>query len=271
MSTVIHPSAIVDEKAILGQHVSIGPYSIIGPDVTLGDHVHIDSHVVIKGHTQIGSHTCVHPFACLGDVPQVRNYTEEDSLLVIGEHNYIGQYVTINGGTSKDQGVTRIGDHNMFMACAHIAHDCQIGNHVTLANAVLLAGHVHIDDYAVLGGASVVAQYVHIGKAAMMSGASSIANDLIPYGYAEGFRAALDSINIIGMKRLGIDRSEIHAMLYFFKTVFFRKHDNHESFLDRLERYKTEDAIHWDSIMEVLRFIEHRSKKSLCMPSGSAH
>ncbi|KTC99909.1 acyl-ACP--UDP-N-acetylglucosamine O-acyltransferase [Legionella erythra] len=270
MSIVIHPTAVVDQKATLGQSVTIGPYSIISPDVTLGDHVHIDSHVVIQGHTQIGSHTTVHPFACLGDVPQVRNYVPEDSLLIIGEHNYIGQYVTINGGTSKDKGVTRIGDHNMFMACCHVAHDCQIGNHVTMANAALLAGHVQIDDYAVLGGASAVSQYVHVGKAAMISGCSSIANDLIPYGYVEGFRATLDSINIIGMKRLGIDKNEIHALLYFFKTVF-RKNDNHESFLEHLERYKAEDTMHWDSIMDILRFIEHRSKKSLCMPSGAAH
>jgi UDP-N-acetylglucosamine acyltransferase len=259
----IHPTAIISPEATIGEDVSIGPYCVIGPQVTLENNVKLGPHVVITGHTKIGSHTAIYSFSCLGDPPQDLKYKQEDSQLIIGNHNYIGHYVTMNGGTKHGDLITRIGDHCMFMDDTHVAHDCKIGHHVTLTNATVLAGHVHVDDYALLGGQSAVLQHVHIGRGAMVAGKTGVRKNVIPYGYAEGYQATLDSMNVIGLKRLGIKTKDIHAVISFYKNVLCKKNDM--TFEERLAQFKANNELN-PTLLEIITFIEKDSKKSIAMP-----
>jgi UDP-N-acetylglucosamine acyltransferase len=256
--TDIHPSAIISHEAKIGDEVIIGPYCVVGPHVTLSDHVKLGPHVVINGHTHIGSGTHILSFSCIGDPPQDRSYEGENSQLFIGSDNRIGHYVTINGGTKKSGLITRVGDNCMIMDNTHIGHDAHIGNHVTLTNAVLLAGHVKIEDDVVIGGDTAVLQHVHIGKGAMI-------------GYANGYPATLDSLNIIGMKRLKISAAEIHALRLFYKTVLC-KQKSEATFEKRFSQFKSTQNITNQKnscVHEVMQFIEADTKKPLCLPQDN--
>ncbi len=208
----IHPTAIVDPGASLGDQVTIGPYSCVGPEVTLGNNITLISHVVLAGRTLIGDGTRIFPFASLGHEPQDLKYKGEPSILEIGADNTIREYVTMNPGTEGGGMVTSVGDHCLFMVGAHVAHDCHIGNHVIMANNATIGGHVNIGDYAILGGLSAVQQRVRIGRHAMIGGMSGVEQDVIPYGSVMGDRAHLSGLNIIGLKRHGISRDDIHAL-----------------------------------------------------------
>src|SRR5947209_20337006 len=177
----IHLTAIVAPGARLAEDAVVGPYCIIGEDVALGPRVSLGPHVVVDGRTTIGEGTRLFPFASIGLEPQDLKYRGERSELVIGRNNTIREYVTINPGTEGGGMVTRIGDGSLFMVGAHVAHDCQIGNHVVLANNATLGGHVVVEDYAVLGGLCAVHQYARIGSHAMIGGMSGVERDVIPY------------------------------------------------------------------------------------------
>ncbi len=259
--TDIHPTAVVDPAARIGEKVSIGPYSVIGPGVSLGDGVVLMSHVVVGGRTEIGANTLLYPFASIGQQPQDQKYKGEDSRLVIGCNNIIREYVTMNPGTEGGGMVTRVGNNCLFMMSAHVAHDCWIGDHVIMANNATLGGHVVVGDYAILGGLTAVHQFVRIGPHAMIGGMSGIENDVIPYGSATGDRARLSGLNIIGLKRRGFSRDDIHTLRTAYRLLFAEEGTMAERLADVAEIYCDNVAV-----MEVVDFIGSDSTRAVCQP-----
>jgi len=200
----VHPTAIVSPGAEIDPTVEIGPWCTIGSKVKIAKGTRLISHVVVDGNTQIGEGNVIHPFAVLGGTPQDLKYKGEDTQLVIGSHNTIREYVTMNLGTVGGGGVTRFGDHNLIMASAHLGHDCIVGSHTVIANVCAVAGHVMIEDYAILGGVSAVSQFVRVGAHTYVGGQSGIEKDLPPYCIALGSRPCLiKGANIVGLKRRG--------------------------------------------------------------------
>jgi UDP-N-acetylglucosamine acyltransferase len=217
----IHPTAIVDRKAQLHESVEVGPYTVIGPNVAIGANTRIGPHVVLDGPMTMGTGNTVFQFASLGIVSQDKTAKYEDATSVeIGNDNTIREYVTINRGTLKEEGVTRIGNGNWLMACAHIAHDCVVGNHTILANNVLLAGHVTIDDHVILGGASGVHQFCRIGQGAFSGGGSIILGSVPPFVMVQGNPAEPRAINSEGMKRRGYSADDIGAIKDAYKAIY---------------------------------------------------
>jgi UDP-N-acetylglucosamine acyltransferase len=211
-SAVIHPSAFVEPGAGIGPGVRIGPFVLIGSNVRLGANVEVKSHAVVTGLTDVGEGTVIFPFATIGEVPQDLKFRGEATRLVIGARNRIREHVTMNTGTEGGGGVTRIGDDGLFMAGAHVAHDCQIGNRVILVNNVALAGHVTVEDDVIVGGLSGVHQFVRIGRGAIVGALSMVTADVIPHGLVQGPRAGLDGLNLVGLKRRGTDKADINAL-----------------------------------------------------------
>ncbi|MBM3557877.1 MAG: acyl-ACP--UDP-N-acetylglucosamine O-acyltransferase, partial [Alphaproteobacteria bacterium] len=189
--SAIHPTAVIENGAKIAEGVEIGPFCHVGARVELGPQVKLKSHVVVAGRTRIGAGTVVFPFASIGHQPQDLKYAGEDSELVVGARCLIREHVTMNPGTKGGGMLTQVGDDCLFMAGAHVAHDCRIGNHVILVNHATLGGHVTIQDYAILGGLSAVHQFARIGKHAMVGGMTGVENDVIPYGSVIGNRAHL--------------------------------------------------------------------------------
>jgi len=216
---VIHPTAIIDESASIADNVSIGPYSIIGADVSIGEGTVLGPHVVVYGPTTIGRENRIFQFASVGDVPQDLKYNGEATRLEIGDRNTIREYVTINRGTVDDEGVTRIGNDNLFMISCHIAHDCRIGNHAIIANAVALAGHVEVGDYAILGGYTTVHQFTRIGAHCFTGFASAIDRDVPPFFTVVGNRARAVGINKEGLKRRHFSAETIRSIQTAFKVL----------------------------------------------------
>ncbi|WP_313353182.1 acyl-ACP--UDP-N-acetylglucosamine O-acyltransferase [Paracoccus sp. (in: a-proteobacteria)] len=208
----IHPLSVVDPAAKIGEGCEIGPFCVIGPEVTLGRRVVLKSHVVVAGETLIGDETTVFPFASLGEVPQDLKFRGERTRLEIGARNRIREYVTMNPGTEGGGGVTRIGDDGLFMAGSHVAHDCQIGNRAILVNNASVAGHCVLEDDVIVGGLSGVHQWVRIGRGAIIGAVTMVTADVIPFGLVQGPRGHLDGLNLVGLKRRGASREDIHAL-----------------------------------------------------------
>lgn len=257
----IHPTAIVDSGAKLGADVEIGAYSKIGADVTLGDGVVVASHVVIEGETTIGDETQIYPFAYLGGPPQHLGYRGEQTRLEIGVKNIIREQVTMNIGTAQGGGITRVGDRGMFMVGAHIAHDCHIGNDVIFANNATLGGHVTIGKNVFLGGLCAIHQNCRIGDYAFIGGCAAVPCDVIPYASASGNHADLVGLNIIGMKRRGMDRKSIHALRGAYRMLF----NGEGNFKDRLGMVREQYGDHKE-VVTVLDFIEYDASRSLMTP-----
>jgi UDP-N-acetylglucosamine acyltransferase len=260
----IHPTAIVAPGAELAGDVVIGPYCVIGRDVRLGRRVSLRSHAVVDGRTTIGEGTRLFPFASIGLEPQDLKYRGEKSELVIGCNNTIREYVTINPGTAGGGMVTRIGNDCLFMVGAHVAHDCQIGNHVVMANNATLAGHVVVEDYAVLGGLSAVHQFVRIGKHAMIGGMSGVERDVIPYGQVMGDRARLYGLNIIGMQRRGFSREDIQGLRNAYQFLF----STDGTFIDRVNE-TAERFSGIGPVDDIIEFIRADSSRAICQPKGA--
>jgi UDP-N-acetylglucosamine acyltransferase len=218
---MIDPSARVAAGAKVGHDVSIGPYCTIGPDVTLGNGCHLASHVNITGHTTIGARTKIYPFASLGTPPQSVKYKGGPTKLVIGADCDIREGVTANIGTEEDRGVTEIGDRCFLMVNSHVAHDCQVGNNVVMANGTVLGGHVTVGDNVVFGGGVAVRQFVRIGEGAMIVGLSGVRADVIPWGMAHGPLANLIGLNVIGMRRNGAAKADILKIRRAYQALFF--------------------------------------------------
>lgn len=223
MSFYIHETAIVDQAATLGSDCHIGPFSIIGAEVTLGDRVRLDSHVVIDGKTSIGDDTHIFPFVSVGLTPQDLKYAGEPTETEIGKRNHIREFVTIHRGTAGGGGLTKIGDDNLFMAQAHVAHDCQIGNEVIMANAATLAGHVEIADRANVGAYSGVHQFCRIGLEAFVGGYSVVVKDAPPFATIQGNHAKCYGLNRVGMRRRGYPKKTIENLNHAYHLLITAK------------------------------------------------
>lgn len=236
MTSFIHPSAIVSQSARIGDSCHIGPFSIVGDEVVLGARVRLDSHVVVDGDTTIGDDTHIFPFASIGLAPQDLKYAGEKTSTVIGKRNQIREFVTVHRGTSGGGGVTRIGDGNLLMAQAHVAHDCQIGSEVIMANAATLAGHVEIADRANVGAYSGVHQYCRVGYEAFVGGYSVVVKDAPPFAIIQGNHAKCYGLNRVGMKRRGYSKDTIEKLHRAYHLLLSAKLNTTQA----LERIKSE-------------------------------
>lgn len=262
----IHPTAIVEDGAAIDEGVRIGPYCVIGAEVKIGANAVLHSHIAVAGDTEIGEGTQIYPFTSLGHPPQDLKFRGEKSRLVIGKHNTIREHVTMNPGTEGGGLLTQVGDHCLFMVGTHVAHDCIIGNHVIMANNATLAGHVHVGDGAIIGGLSAVHQFVRIGAGAMIGGMSGVESDVIPFGSVIGERAWLAGLNLIGLKRRKLERTDIHALRNAFKQLF----ESEEGTLaDRAEKVKAEYGS-TPAVAEVLEFMAADSSRKLLVPRRGA-
>ncbi len=223
MTSFIHESAIVSSKAEIGANCHIGAFSIIGEEVVLGDNVHLESHVVIDGKTSIGDETRIFPFVSIGLAPQDLKYAGEPTATEIGKRNHIREFVTIHRGTSGGGGLTRIGDDNLLMAQAHVAHDCRLGNEIIMANAATLAGHVEIADRANIGAYSGVHQFCRIGLEAFVGGYSVVVKDALPFATIQGNHAKCFGLNRVGMKRRGYSKDTISKLHHAFHLLLSSK------------------------------------------------
>lgn len=257
----VHALSVVDPKAKLGKGVQIGPFCVIGPNVVLGDGCKLHSHVVIEGNTTLGQQCEIFPFASLGHIPQDLKYGGEESRLVIGDRNRIREGVTMNPGTDGGGGITRVGSDCLFMAQAHVAHDCQIGNHVILANSAAVAGHCVVGDHAILGGLSAVHQFVRIGNHAFVGGMSGVEKDVIPFGMVVGPRASLKGLNIVGIKRSGFERSELKQLLEAYDLLFTGQGTLSER-VDKVEQSFPEVSL----VKQIVDFVRSDTNRSLSVP-----
>lgn len=217
---MIHPSAIVDPAADIADDVTIGPYAIVGPGVVIESGSVVSSHAVLKGPTRIGTGNRIFQFASVGEDPQDKKYGGEPTTLEIGDRNIIREFTTIHRGTIQEQGITRIGDDNLFMAYTHVAHDCVIGNRVIMANAASLAGHVQVDDYAILGGFSLVHQFCRIGQYSFSAMGSVISRDIPPYVMVGGRPTKPHGINSVGLERQGFGSESIRQIKKAYKIIY---------------------------------------------------
>ncbi|MBC7950336.1 MAG: acyl-ACP--UDP-N-acetylglucosamine O-acyltransferase [Rhodospirillaceae bacterium] len=259
----IHPAAIVDSKARIADTVTIGPFCVVGPEVELADGVELLSHVAIAGRTSVGANTRIFPFASIGHPPQDLKYKGEPSTLTIGKNCQIREHVTMNPGTEGGGMITKVGDNCLFMASAHVAHDCVLGDNVIMANNATLAGHVVVGDFAFLGGLSAVHQFVRIGKHAMIGGMSGVEADVIPFGIVIGNRAHLNGLNIVGLKRRGFSREDIHSLRNAYRLLFAPEGTLQERVSDVSEQFKANPAV-----MEVVDFIRSDSSRQLSTPQS---
>nr|WP_163501010.1 acyl-ACP--UDP-N-acetylglucosamine O-acyltransferase [Halomonas socia] len=217
---MIHPTALVDPAARLAEDVEVGPFSVIGADVEIGPGSQIGPHVVIKGPTVLGARTRIFQFASVGEDCQDKKYAGEPTRLVMGDDNVIREGVTLHRGTAQDRGETTIGSRNLFMAYAHVGHDCVIGSDCILANQVTLAGHVKLGDFAILGGLSAVHQFCHFGTHAMAGGGSIITKDTPAFMMINGNPAEAHGLNLIGLKRRGFSKEALKALGESYKLVY---------------------------------------------------
>ena len=226
----IHPTAVIDSSASLARSVSVGAYSVIGAHVVIGENTTIGPHVVIQGPTKIGRGNQIFQFSSLGEVPQDKKYTGEDSQLVIGDNNTIREFCTINRGTNADRGSTIIGNDNWIMAYVHIAHDCVIGDGIIFSNGASLAGHVVVDDFAVLGGFTLVHQFCHIGAHAFCGMGTALNKDLPPYVMASGNLAKAYGLNKEGLRRRGFSEDVIQALHQAYKALIVSRNPRAQQF-----------------------------------------
>ena len=256
---MIHSTAIVDKKCKIGNNVQIGPYSVIGPNVEIGDNTIVQSHVNISGNTIIGSGNKIYPFVSIND-PQDLKFNGESTNLIIGDNNKIREYVTINPGTVSGGGKTTIGNNCLFMIASHIAHDCQVGNNVIIANNVPLGGHVIIEDNVIIGGNSAVQQFTRIGKMAMIGGMTGVLHDVIPYGLSTGNRNSLQGLNLIGLRRAKFENKDILGLSEAYKEIFASK--NLTENISKLNSSYQNNQL----VKNVIDFITKDKKRSICTP-----
>lgn len=258
---VIHPAAIIEPGATIGADVRIGPYCMVGGNVELADGVELVSHAVVTGHTTIGPRTRIYPFASIGHAPQDLRYKGEATRLTVGADCIIREGVTINPGTPNGTGLTSVGDNCFLLAHSHVAHDCRVGHHVVLTNNVMLAGHCRIGDYAIIGGGAGIHQFVRVGPHAFVGGLSGVENDVIPYGMVLGNRAYLAGLNIVGLKRRGFTREQIHDLRRAYRLLFA----DEGTLAERVDDVAEEFAVH-PTVHEILDFIRGGGDRALCTP-----
>jgi len=257
---MIHKTAIINSKAKISSSVEIGPYTVIGPDVEIDDDVIIHSHVNITGNTKIGKKNLFYPMSSIGSYPQDLKYKGEKTSLKIGDGNTIREHVTINTGTIQDEGITKIGNNNLIMIGAHIAHDCTVGNNIVMANNSAIAGHAVIEDFVIIGAKCGIQQFVRIGKLAMIGGMTGVSRDVIPYGVSTGNRNFLKGINIIGLRRIKTENKDIITLTEAYKEIF--KTESLNNNLSKMnDKYKENYLVD-----EVIQFINKDKKRPICTP-----
>lgn len=217
---MIHPTAVIDPGADLHAQVEVGPFAVIGPEVRIGRGCRIGSHATIKGPTRIGEDNLIFQFAVVGEVPQDKKFAGERSELLIGDRNTIREFATVHRGTAQDRGITRIGNDNLLMAYSHVAHDCQIGNHVILANAASLGGHIQIDDWAILGGFTIVHQFCHLGAHCFTSMGAVVSKDIPPFVTVSGHPARARGVNVEGLRRRHFDAERIRQIRQAYRLLY---------------------------------------------------
>ena len=248
----IHPTAIVDPKSKIHPSCKIGPYCVVGPGVELGEGCRLVSHVAIEGPTKIGANNSFFPFASIGLAPQDITYAGEPTRLEIGDHNAIREFVTINRGTVKGGGCTRVGDHNLIMAYTHIAHDCQIGSHIIMANAATLGGHVTVEDWANVGALCPVHHFVRIGTHSFIGGGTTVTRDVLPFSRTSAERGThAYGLNAVGLERRGFTKSRIRKIHHAYRVLLASKLNTTQA----IEKLKSEADLGEDVEM-LIRFIE---------------
>lgn len=259
-SANIHPSAIIEEGAVIGAEAQIGPFCVVGADVRLDARVVLKSHAVVTGDTEVGEETVIFPFANVGDVPQDLKFRGEKTKLIVGARNKIREGVTMNTGTEGGGGVTRVGDNNLFMTGTHVGHDVEVGNNVVMANQAALAGHCIIGDNVVIGGLSGIHQWVRVGRGAIIGAVTMVTSDVIPYGLVQGPRGELDGLNLVGLKRRGVDRADIVALRAAYQGLA----QGDGAFVERARRLQDETESEY--VREVCDFILGKSDRSFLTP-----
>jgi UDP-N-acetylglucosamine acyltransferase len=248
----VHPTAIIDPAAKVHPSCKIGPYCVIGPNVELGEGCHLVSHVAIEGPTKIGKDNGIFPFASIGMAPQDLTYAGEPTRLEIGDHNEIREFVTINRGTVKGGSITRVGNHTLVMAYTHVAHDCQIGDHVILANAATLGGHIVVEDWAMVGALCPVHQFVRIGTHSYIGGGTTITRDVLPFSKTAAARDThAYGMNTVGLERRGFSKERIGKIHHAYKVLLASKLNTSQA----LAKLKSEPDRGEDVDM-LIRFIE---------------
>ena len=259
-SASIHPGAIVEEGATIGPGCRIGPFVCVGAEVTLERDVEIKSHAVVTGDTRVGEGTVIFPFATVGEVPQDLKYAGERSRLVIGKRNRIREGATLNLGTAGGGGVTRVGDDCLFMTGAHVGHDAQVGDRVIMANQAALAGHCVVGDDVIIGGLSGIHQFVRLGRGAIIGAVTMVTHDVIPYGLVQGERGALEGLNLVGLKRRGVDRADIAAL----RAAYRRLAAGEGAFQERARALGSEEQSAY--VREITDFVLGESDRSFLTP-----
>lgn len=257
----IHPSSIIEDGAEIGDGVKIGPFCHIGPNVKLGDHCILHSHVSILGHTTIGAHCAFFPMTVIGGPPQNAGHKGGFSELRIGAHCTFREGATAHCGTDTARALTNIGDHGMFLSNTHVAHDCDVGAHVTFATGAAIAGHVTLGDRVIMGGGSAVHQFVRVGHHAFVGGLAGVTADLIPYGMAIGNRADLSGLNIVGLKRSGLPRSDIHALRRSYKQIFDKSLGTLSENVARMKAAENPEIVE-----DLLTFLSTTEKRNYLVP-----
>lgn len=261
MTATIHPMSVVDPAARLGDGVVIGPFCSVDANVVLGDGVELLSHVAIAGRTTIGARTKIYPFASIGHPPQDLKYRGEPSTLTVGADCLIREGVTMNPGTEGGGMKTVIGDRCLFLANSHVAHDNQIGNNVIFSNNVMSAGHVKVGDYVIVSGGTGLHQYVRIGEHAFIGGGAGVMNDVIPFGMVRDNPAHLAGLNLVGLKRRGFSREQIHELRRAYRLLFA----DEGTLAERVEDVASEFASH-PLMLEILDFIRTGGDRAICIP-----
>jgi UDP-N-acetylglucosamine acyltransferase len=257
----IDPTARVADGARIGADVEIGPYCLVGPQVELKAGVRLLSHVNVTGVTTIGEGTVVYPFSSLGTPPQSVHYRGGATRLVIGARCELREGVTMNTGTEAGGGVTTVGDRCFLMVGSHVGHDCHVADNVTFANNVVLGGHVSVGENTFLGGHVAIHQFVRIGEGVMMAGMSAARDDIIPFGFALGQTGALVGLNIVGLRRRGATRAEMHRLRSAYRSLFFTE----GRIADRIDAVANEFAD--DPLVgKIIAFIRAEHKRPLMRP-----
>lgn len=248
----IHSTAIIDPAAKIPPSCKIGPYCRVGGNVVLGEGCELVSHVVLEGPTKIGADNVFFPFSSVGLAPQDLSYAGEPTRLEIGDHNQIREFATINRGTVKGGGVTRVGNHVLVMAYTHIAHDCRVGDHVILANAATLGGHVTVEDWAQVGALCPVHHFVRIGTHAFIGGGTTITQDVLPFSKTSAERNThAFGMNSVGLERRGFSKERIAKIHHAYKVLLASKLNTTQA----LEKLKAEGDLGED-VELLIRFIE---------------
>jgi UDP-N-acetylglucosamine acyltransferase len=259
--SMIDSTARIEDGAVIGEGTSIGPYCIIGPEVTIGANCKLVAHVHVMGQTTIGADCAIYPFASLGAPPQISNL-HDCGRLQIGDGCTIRESVTMNSGSPKGGGITRVGDRGYFMNCSHVGHDCQVGSDVIFATSATLGGHCEIGDYVFIGGLSAVHQFTRIGPQVMVGGVCGVRGDVIPFGLVNGQYASLEGLNIVGMKRRKFTRARLATVRSFYQRLF-RGSGIFAERLAAVQPLANEDP----AIAQILSFIGEAKHRALCMPA----